>query len=66
MVIQITKTGPSKYGKYAIFNCVFDNGLVIHGIASLKDLDLKEGTYKDLYLYINQKDGNIRYTIFKK
>lgn len=65
MVIQITKTGPSKYGRYAIFNCVFDNGLVIHGIASSKE-DLKEGTYKDLYLYINQRDGNIRYTIFKK
>lgn len=67
MIIEIRKVGPTKYGNYAVFNAVFDNGYVVSGIANYKDFELKpDTTYKDLYVRQYQRNGLIRYSLFKK
>ena len=68
MIVEIRKVGPTKYGNYALFNAVFDNGLVVSGIASYKDFSLEEKkTYKDLYLrQFQRRDGSFGYSLFKK
>lgn len=66
MIIDIRKVGSTDRGNFAVFNAVFESGLTINGIARYKDFDLKEGQYKDLYLYMRSYKGKFYFSLYKK